>query len=218
MITLKFCISAIALTALFSCSQTAKDGDNKASDTSQTTTTTEAVPPVTEPTTASSQPSLKEITLSTGKKVIIEETHPNGASLSNIKVWFADNQASEMVYSDVDPINRVLTGDLDANKFDEIYIWTTSAASGSYGKIIGLASLGDKSFALVNLPEVGEKDLAPGGNFEGYEGHDEFDIIENSLSRTFPVKSDKGSKRAINYKMKPGEAGYQLWVKTSTVY
>lgn len=215
---LKFYLPALALVALFACGQSGNESSEKTTDTSTTAAASEQTNPEAAPAESTPQPSVKEITLSTGKKIMIEETHPAGASISNIKVWFADNKGSEMVYNNVDPIYKVLTGDLDANKFDEIYIWTVSAGSGSYGKIIGLASLGDKSFAFVNMPELSEKDLAPGGNFEGYEGHDEFEIVENSISRRFPVKSDKGSTRAINYKMKAGEAGYQLWVKTSTVY
>lgn len=211
-------IPTLALVTLVSCGQSADKINVKSTDTTSTADASEQAAPATTPAESAPQPVVKEITTASGKKIMIEETHPKGASLSNIKVWFADNSASEMIFNDVDPVNKVLTGDLDANKFDEIFIWTVSAGSGSYGKLIGLSSLGDKSFALVNMPEISEKDLAPGGNFEGYEGHDEFEIVENSLSRRFPVKSDKGTIRGVNYKMKKGEASFQLWVKTSTVY
>ncbi len=160
-------------------------------------------------------PPVKEFKSKTGKVFLFEESHPRGMSLSDIMVRFADDQKSEFTASDIDPVSKVMLADLDNNGFDELYIFTTAAGSGSYGNLRAYASLKDKSLGMVNLPEVSEKDMAKGGNFEGYEGHDEFDIVNNELIRAFPVKSDKGTKRTIVYKMVPGEAMYQLVVKSS---
>ena len=160
-------------------------------------------------------PPVKELKSKTGKVFLFAESHPRGMSLSDISVRFADDKNSEFTASDLDPVSKVLLADLDNNGFDEIYIFTTAAGSGSYGKVHGYASLKDKSLGMVNMPEPSEKDMAKGGNFEGYEGHDEFDIINNELIRVFPVKSDKGTKRTITYKMVPGEAMYQLVIKSS---
>jgi hypothetical protein len=162
-------------------------------------------------------PPVKEFKSKTGKVFLFEESHPRGMSLSDISVRFADDKNAEFTASDIDPVSKVLLADLDNNGFDEIYIFTTAAGSGSYGKVHGYASLKDRSLGMVNMPEPSEKDMAKGGNFEGYEGHDEFDIINNELIRVFPVKSDKGTKRTITYKMVPGEAMYQLVIKSSTL-
>jgi hypothetical protein len=160
-------------------------------------------------------PPVKEFKSKTGKVFLFEESHPRGMSLSDISVRFADDKNSEFTASDIDPVSKVLLADLDNNGFDELYIFTTAAGSGSYGKVHGYASLKDKSLGMVNMPEPSEKDMVKGGNFEGYEGHDEFDILNNELTRFFPVKSDKGTKRTITYKMVPGEAMYQLVIKSS---
>jgi hypothetical protein len=162
-------------------------------------------------------PPVKEFKSKTGKVFLFAESHPRGMSLSDISVRFADDKNSEFTASDLDPVSKVLLADLDNNGFDELYIFTTAAGSGSYGKVHGYASLKDRSLGMVNMPEPSEKDMAKGGNFEGYEGHDEFDIINNELIRVFPVKSDKGTKRTITYKMVPGEAMYQLVIKSSTL-
>lgn len=154
----------------------------------------------------------------TGKVITVSESHPQGASLSNISVAFAGDPASEMKFTDVEPINKVLVDDLDSDGFDELYIITISAGSGSYGNVIGIASLKDKSLSQITIPPVEEKDLKKGGQFEGYEGHDSYQIIENSLSRTFPIKLGKFTTRGINYKLKAGEASYVLYIKTSTPY
>jgi hypothetical protein len=157
----------------------------------------------------------KEFKTKTGKIITVSESHPQGQSLSNISVSFAGDAASEMKFTDVDPINKLLVGDLDANGYDEIYIITTSAGSGSYGNVIGIASLSDKSLSQITVPEVEEKDLKKGGKFEGYEGHDEFEIIGKSLVRTFPIKASNATKRTLHYRMKPGEAGYILSIQPS---
>jgi hypothetical protein len=72
------------------------------------------------------------------------------------------------VFEDRDPISDVFTADLDGNGFDEIYIVTTAAGSGSYGTILGFASNKDKSLSMIHFPEVREGDET----FEGYMGHD----------------------------------------------
>ncbi len=179
-----------------------------------------AIPPVKETAEDSLAKAVitKEYKTNTGKIVTVSESHPQGQSLSNISVAFSGDPASEMKFTDKDPINKVLVGDLDANGFDEIYIITTAAGSGSYGNIIGISSNKDKSLSLITVPSVEEKDMIKGGTFEGYEGHDEFEIVENSLARRFPIKSAKATMRSINYKLKAGEASFILYIKNSTAF
>ncbi len=135
-----------------------------------------------------------------------------------ISVAFKGTPGSALKFTDVEPINKVLIGDLDANGFDELYIITTSAGSGSYGNVIAIASLSDKSLSQITVPVVEEKEMKKGGNFEGYQGHDEFEIIENSLARRFPIKAPNATMRSINYKLKPGEASFILYIKNSTAF
>ena len=164
-------------------------------------------------------PVTTEYKTKTGKIFTVTESHPVGMSLSNISVGFKGGDSlSQMPFNDVDPISKVLVGDLDANGFDEIYIFTTAAGSGSYGNVYGVASNKDKSVSYISIPKVSEEDMKKGGKFEGYEGHDEFEIVENSLSRRFPIKGEGVTMRAINYKLKPGETSYVLYVKNSTAF
>jgi hypothetical protein len=164
-------------------------------------------------------PVTTEYKTKTGKIFTVTESHPVGMSLSNISVGFKGGDSlSQMPFNEVDPISKVLVGDLDANGFDEIYIITTSAGSGSYGNVYGIASNKDKSVSYISIPKVSEEDMNKGGKFEGYEGHDEFEIVENSLSRRFPIKGEGVSMRAINYKLKPGETSYVLYIKNSTAF
>ena len=155
----------------------------------------------------------------TGKAIIISETHPVNQSLSTIEVRTEGFEHDyQEVYPDRNPISDVFVADLDGNGFDEIYIITTSAGSGSYGTVLGFASNKDKSLSMINFPEKLEKDK----NFEGYMGHDIFKIEDEKLVRIFPIynqgdtnNNPTGGTRKLVYGLYPGEAMWQLKVEKS---
>jgi hypothetical protein len=161
----------------------------------------------------------KEYRTKTGKMIVVSETNPVGRSLSTIKVrteGFGHNFGE--VFEDRDPISDVLVADLDENGFDEIYIITTAAGSGSYGTVLGFASNKDKSLSMIHFPEMREGDE----NFEGYMGHDTFKIEDQKLVRIFPIynkgdtnQNPTGGKRMLVYGLYPGEAMWQLKVDKS---
>jgi hypothetical protein len=154
-----------------------------------------------------------------GKTIIISETHPTGQSLSTIEISTKDFEHNySEIYRDRDPISDVFVADLDGNGFDEIYIVTTSAGSGSYGTILGFASNKDKSLSMINFPEIQERDE----KFKGYMGHDTFKIEDQKLVRIFPIYNEDdtnqnptGGTRKLVYGLYPGEAMWQLKVDKS---
>ncbi|MFZ4520804.1 MAG: hypothetical protein ACOYNC_03825 [Bacteroidales bacterium] len=160
---------------------------------------------------------VKTFKTKTGKTFSVQESHPQGQSLSDISVTLSGVPKADLKFKDAEPVNKVLMGDLDGNGFDELYITTVSAGSGSYGNILGIASNKDKSLLQILVPPVEENDMKPGGNFEGYEGHDTFAIEGNTLIRSFPVKGHKSATRKVSYLLKAGEAGFVLFVKSSSV-
>jgi hypothetical protein len=161
----------------------------------------------------------KEYRTRTGKTIIVTETHPVGRSLSTIRITtkgFEHNYAE--TFEDRDPISDVFVADLDGNGFDEIYIITTSAGSGSYGTVLGFASNKDESLSMIHFPEIREGDE----NFEGYMGHDTFKIEGQKLVRIFPIynkgdtnENPTGGSRKLVYGLYPGEAMWQLEVERS---
>ena len=161
----------------------------------------------------------REYKTKTGKTIIIAESHPVGQSLSTIEISSRDFAHKFMeIYEDRDPISDVFLADLDGNGFDEIYIITTSAGSGSYGTLLGFASNKDKSLSMINFPEIQEGDR----NFEGYMGHDTFRIENQKLVRIFPIYSEDdsnnnptGGLRRLVYGLYPGEAMWQLKIEKS---
>ena len=161
----------------------------------------------------------KEYRTKTGKTISISETHKAGQSLSTIGITTKDFEHNyAQMYENRDPISEVFVADLDGNGFDEIYIVTTSAGSGSYGTVLGFASNKDKSLSMINFPEMQERDE----NFEGYMGHDTFKIEDQKLVRIFPIynegdtnRNPTGGKRKLVYGLYPGEAMWQLNVEKS---
>jgi hypothetical protein len=107
-------------------------------------------------------------------------------------------------------------GDLDANGFPEVYVYVTSAGSGSYGSLMAYAVNNGKSMTPIYLPPITDDAKAS----KGYMGHDEFAVLENVLGRRFPIYKEgdtnsdpSGKTRQLQYKLVPGEAGWVLRLK-----
>jgi hypothetical protein len=109
-------------------------------------------------------------------------------------------------------------GDLNSDGSPEVYVYTTSIGSGSYGNVTGVSVNKMKSASDIFMPPITEnKQLSA-----GYMGHDEFAVIEGTLVRRFPIykAGDTNAKatsglRQVNYKLKSGEAGWVLRIKNS---
>jgi len=111
--------------------------------------------------------------------------------------------------------------DLNVDGSPEIYVYTQSAGSGSYGGLIAYAANDRKSLSEIYLPPVAENPEAS----KGYMGHDEFRVVENTLVQRFPVYKDgdthaapTGGTRQLQYKLEPGEAGWVLRVDKVVEY
>ena len=159
-----------------------------------------------------------KFTTKTGKTITVDVTHPVGESLATIEIRAIQfGNGNHFILKDVDPISKITLGDLDNNGFDELYIFTKSVGSGTYGNVIGYGSNRDKSMSPIYFPEINEKELSTDGLFRGYMGHDVFTLQKDRLVRKFPIykEGDSNSKptrgtKTISYIFKKGEASWQL--------
>ena len=110
--------------------------------------------------------------------------------------------------------------DINKDGSPEIYIYLTSAGSGSYGSLIAYSANHNKSLSEIHLPPLEDDKV----NGKGYMGHDQFSIIENRLVRRFPVYKESdanaqptGGSRQLEYKLVQGEANWQLKVAKSSM-
>lgn len=128
---------------------------------------------------------------------------PRGLSVDN----------SPVVRSIDAQIVRAEVADLNADGSPEIYIYLTSADPSAHGSLVAYSTNHRKSLSDIHLPL--ESQALSRAN--GYRGHDEFGVVENTLVRRFPVYKDSdtdgaptGGMRQFQYKLKPGEASWVL--------
>jgi len=137
---------------------------------------------------------------------------PNNSSLNNVTITpkglEIDN--SPIIAEADGTVADADVADLDLDGSPEVYVFVTSAGSGSYGSLIAYSSNNKKSLSQIYLPDLMEDKK----NSIGYAGHDEMAIIETTFSRRFKVY-DKNYKptstvRQLQYKLSKGENGFVL--------
>jgi hypothetical protein len=130
---------------------------------------------------------------------------------------------------DNSPIEREIDGtvtgaeiaDLNADGSPEIYVYITSAGSGSYGSLVAYSVNRGKSLSEIHLPPItDDKKLA-----RGYRGHDEFAVGEGRLLHRWPIYRETdtnakptGGTRQLQHKLVPGEAGWSLKIDRVVEY
>jgi len=142
-------------------------------------------------------------------------TCANEGSINTLRIVPAGLAAGQRpVEQEVDgTVTAAEVADLNADGSPEIYVYVTSAGSGSYGSLVALATNRRKSLAAIHLPPVADSRKAAAG----YMGHDQFAVVENRLVRRFPIYRDgdannrpTGGTRQLQYRLVAGEAGWRL--------
>lgn len=166
---------------------------------------------------AGAEPFKRELSL---QGLTFQVSSPNDSSASPLRI------AVDGLRPPGAPIAREIDGtvvgaevaDLDANGSPEVYVFTQSAGSGSYGTVVAYAANRQKSVTEIALPKLSRTAA------RGYQGHDEFAVVEQYLVRRFPIyrpgdsnAKPTGGQRQIQYRLRAGEAGWVLRpVKTLT--
>lgn len=132
------------------------------------------------------------------------------------------NDQKDAVTSEIDgTVTGAEIADINSDGFPEVYVYVTSAGSGSYGALVAYSVNKGKSISPIYLPPITEDPKAS----KGYMGHDEFAVVENSLARRFPIYAEgdtnagpSGKIRQLEYKLQAGEAGWVLRLKSMTEF
>ncbi|MEJ2548727.1 MAG: PliI family lysozyme inhibitor of I-type lysozyme [Gemmatimonadota bacterium] len=142
-------------------------------------------------------------------------TSPNEGSINEVTITPSGLEVDNSpVTVEIDgTVTGVEVGDLNNDGSPEIYVYATSAGSGSYGSLLAYATNNRKSMTPIYLPPVEENPEAS----PGYMGHDEFAVVESSLVQRFPIYLEgdtnaqpTGGTRQVQYRLEPGEAGWVL--------
>jgi len=112
-------------------------------------------------------------------------------------------------------IDGVVTGaevaDLNADGSPEIYVYVRGPGPDVRASLVAYSANNKKSLSEIYLPP-----LAGTANARGYRGHDAMAVVETVLARRFPIYDagdppvPTGRTRQLQYKLKPGEAGWVL--------
>lgn len=142
-------------------------------------------------------------------------TSPNSGSINELKIvptgLAFDN--APIVGSVEGQITQAEVADLNADGSPELYVYIRSAGSGSYGTLVAFSANRRRSLSEIHLPPISDDAKAA----QGYMGHDQLAVVEDTLVRRFPIYKDgdsnaapSGGVRQMQYKLKPGEASWQL--------
>lgn len=124
---------------------------------------------------------------------------PSGLANDNGQVTFATDKK----------VVRAWMEDIMGDGTHEFFIQLLQPGSGGYGEVKAYSTNGDKSLSEIFIAPPEEKDMT------GYMGHDEFELMENTLVRRYPVYREgdgnaipSGGYRQFQYKLQSGEAGW----------
>lgn len=126
---------------------------------------------------------------------------PVGESQSIQHCKLSTHRNKERVEFDIDgSIVHSWAGDADDDSSPEMYVWTQSTGSGSYGTLHIYEWTGD--LTARPLPDM------PSRYANGYRGHDEFDMNDQVVIRRFPLYREddpnaepSGVRRELQYRL-----------------
>ena len=143
----------------------------------------------------------------------------NAGSVNQLRIQpsgLKDNGANALIEKEIDgTVVDCEVDDLNVDGSPELYVYVSSAGSGSYGSLVAYSVNKGKSITEIYIPPLTDDAEASAG----YRGHDEFRVVESVLVRRFPLYREgdtnaqpSGGIRQIQYRLKAGEAGWVLRV------
>lgn len=156
-----------------------------------------------------------------GIKFVVES--PNSATGNTLEITPSGLEVSNEVQSKsvIGEVYDAEVGDLNVDQSPEIYIFLRDLDGKKKTSLIAYSANKKKSLSEINLPadDPNSKVLV------GFNGGDEFAVVENSLVRRFSVydgasgeAKKTGKTRQIQYKLRAGEASWQLVVDKVTEF
>ena len=148
-------------------------------------------------------------------------TSPNVAAGNAVSVAPAGLEIDNSPFTtDADgAVTGAEVADLDADGSPEVYVYVTSTDDAERGSVVAFSANKRKSLSSIYLPPIADTPAAA----KGYQGHDDFAVVEGSLVRRFPIYAGEGvgaaptgKTRQLQYKLVPGEAGWILKLDRTT--
>ncbi|WP_104735791.1 PliI family lysozyme inhibitor of I-type lysozyme [Hanstruepera ponticola] len=132
-----------------------------------------------------------------------------------------EREYQETLNIDGEEVINAEVEDLNSDGSPELFVFTRSVGSGSYGNVYAFSVNNKKSMSEVYFQPTAENSEIN----NGYMGHDEFSLVENTLSQRFPIYKEgdtnaepTGGTRQVSYRLVEGEAMRKLEVDKITEY
>lgn len=132
-----------------------------------------------------------------------------------------EHEFNETFEIDGEEVINAEVEDLNSDGSPELFVYTQSFGSGSYGNVYAFSVNNKKSMSQVYFQPTAENSKIN----KGYMGHDEFSLIENTMGQRFPIYKEgdtnvepTGGTRQVSYRLVEGEAMRKLEVDKITEY
>ncbi len=210
----KSVLAAAILLSLAACSEKPAE-TSLATETMATATPETLTDPETAMTPETEKSGFKQELELQGIRFVVEAT--NEGSLNNLTISPSGlSEVNDVISREIEgSVTKVEIEDVNADGSPELYVWVTSAGSGSYGIPIGYSANNKKSLSEIYFPPISEDAV----NSKGYMGHDEFVVGEGIIAQRFPIYNEgdnnanpTGKTRQLQYKLTAGEAGWVMKV------
>lgn len=148
-----------------------------------------------------------------GIKFLVDS--PNRAVANSVTITPSGLEISNDPFTS--PVNGYVVdaqvGDLNVDRSPEAYIFVRERGGLERVNVIAYGTNSRKSMSEFVLPEPDVQTK----EYKGYNGKDQFDVVENTLSRRFPLFAEEngqmkptGKTRIVQYKIKQGEATWHF--------
>jgi len=185
-----------------------------------------ASPPAPEPTTtaeATSEAETGEISYAQILQlqgVTFNVISPNATASNTVTVSTAGLEIDNLAWSQ--EVDGVVTGaevaDLNVDGSPEVYVYVKSTGADAKGSVVAYVANNRKSLSMAAMAPLSD---TPGAA-DGYQGQDEFAVLEGVLGRRFPIHGEGGAltgkTRQMQYKLTAGEAGWILKLDRTTEF
>jgi hypothetical protein len=139
---------------------------------------------------------------------------PNQAASNTVTVSTTGLEIDNSAWSQ--EVDGIVTGaevaDLNVDGSPEVYVYVKSSGADAMGAVLSYVANNRKSLSSAFMAPLSD---TPGAE-QGYQGQDEFAVLEGVLGRRFPIHDEAGAPtgktRQLHYVLVAGEAGWFLKV------
>lgn len=152
--------------------------------------------------------------------VTFNVTSPNTTPSNTVTVSTAGLEIDNSAWSQ--EVDGIVTGaevaDLNVDGSPEVYVYVKSNGADEKGSVVAYVANNCKSLSIASMAPLSD---TPGAA-DGYQGKDEFAVLEGVLGRRFPIHGEggvlTGKLRQLQYTLEAGEAGWALKLDRMTEF